>query len=440
MVSTNKFRLELIIIILLATTAILWVAHTFFFNRILIISPQSDFPINLFNDTTWGGKSECSFAKHNDKWIFNYELKEGSPYPFCVFQIDIRLKDKGRDLSQFSEVVLWTKYEGVGNGNIRLDLRNDNPDYTKEGDIVSYKYNEIQYPPNDVSYPLTLHWQDFQVPNWWIAERNTSLIHRRVDVTNIVFIEFVSGEKAPIGKGSIEISRIEFRGKWISSATFYMILLWLWIITWSIVLFTSLRRLKGQLKIKEKQRLKLLEINQMLSIERDKLKWKAKRDELTELLNRYGIFDEIEDFFLKGKKTDEGISVIFISIDSTSKDTSEGTRAEIDKILKSVANLLEKEKGESDMIARWGIKDFLILGQASNDLELLSKTKHFCSKIFETIPKVSFHSGGIRGNLEHLQELLEKAGQILISAKAIGQNQIIIETPEGRLYSPATES
>ncbi len=424
MIIKAKFTSELTIVILLGITAICWLLQNIILDRTFIISPKGDFPVTVYQDIESGGNSRGSYTVSDSSWIFDYELKEGVPYPYCVFSIDITKDCKGHNFSLYDQMKVWTRYKGVGHGTIRMEIRNAHPEYSPENDYNSFKYNEVQYPPQKVAYPLKLKWQDFSVPNWWISERNIPLHQHKVDVSDVRLIEFHSGEKAPMGKGQIEIVKVELKGKWLSSAVFSNIMLSFWIGTWTLYLLFSLLRMHQEIVIKEKQKQELLVLNEMLNVEKSKVEMKAKRDELTGLLNRYGLYDQMVNMF--EKPIDDHISVLFIDIDHFKIINDTKGHAEGDRILQAISSEMSKLLRREDILARWGGEEFLIVCRTSNKEGL----RAFGQKLLKGIRKlpdgVTVSIGGCRGRQQDFQKIVECADQALYKAKNSGRDQIVL--------------
>ena len=87
----------------------------------------------------------------------------------------------------------------------------------------------------------------------------------------------------------IQISFVEFHGKWIRSTNLYLFLLVFWF-TYLSSMFSvkafDLAKARRAVIRKNKQ---LENLNQLLSIEKDKLEHLVKADDLTGLLNRAGL-------------------------------------------------------------------------------------------------------------------------------------------------------
>jgi diguanylate cyclase (GGDEF)-like protein len=341
-----------------------------------------------------------------------------------VFSIDVSRNEKGINFEHYNDLKVWTRYNGVGDGSVRLEIRGANPEYTVENNYSTLKYNEIQYSPKDVPYPLSLKWQDFSVPNWWISEHKIPLHQHKVDVSDVRFVEFHTGEKVPMGKGQLEIIKLELRGKWLNRTLYSNILLSFWIGTWSLYLLLSLIRMRQEIIIKDKQKQDLLNLNELLYKEKNKAELKAKQDELTGLLNRYGLYDQIVNMLEKPKEGQ--ISILFIDIDHFKLINDTKGHPEGDRILKAISSELSKLLRREDILARWGGEEFLIVCKTSNKEGLLAFGQKLLTGIRGLPDGVTCSIGGCMGKSQDFQKLVENADRALYKAKNEGRNRMVL--------------
>ncbi|MBN2802615.1 MAG: GGDEF domain-containing protein [Deltaproteobacteria bacterium] len=370
----------------------------------------------------------------------SYELKPDVQYPFATLQLKIALDKNGRglDCTNFDEIFVYARSEGTKSKLIRLDFRNDHPDYTVKDDPVSLKYNEIYIPLNSLSSPLHLTWAHFHVASWWLAQHNISYEQGQVDVSNVKVIEFVTPETDTEGKGEIEVSRIELRGKWMSDETFFKLLLILWMSVLSIHVVFNMLQLRSVIYEKIKRERELVQMNSALSIQANELKVQAERDPLTGLHNRYGVRGRLLEMLKTVRQDNREVAAIFADIDFFKKINDTLGHSEGDRILKHVADIFSKNIRETDLVARWGGEEFLFFSMGTDNYGASLLAEKLRKKLQESEESVtcSFGIATLQGGT--IQDLIQRADDALYKAKESGRNCVCIseDAPKRQSKSP----
>lgn len=93
----------------------------------------------------------------------------------------------------------------------------------------------------------------------------------------------------------------------------------------------------------------------------DEAKFYSERDPLTSLYNRRFVFKVFPDLLEKVDKTTEKLRVFVVDIDNF-KEINDTYGHEIgDAVIQCVANSLLQNTSQSDLVARWGGDEFLVL-------------------------------------------------------------------------------
>jgi len=158
------------------------------------------------------------------------------------------------------------------------------------------------------------------------------------------------------------------------------------------------------------------------------------KDELTGVYNRKHLKELIKKEFERHKESREPLSLIMLDLDSfkTINDTY-GHKCG-DFILKSVASTIEKSIRNSDILARYGGKEFCLLlpetpiETASTLADLLKNiiSKTICQ--YQEIPiKVTVSMGvtGLSEEMDSPEALLNKVEECLNEAKRTGEGSVI---------------
>lgn len=421
----RHFRSEYLALGLLLFTGIFWLLYVFAFNRVFAITPTTHTNVSILTDQREGGGSTASLSVHDSVWVFEYEIKSGAPYPFTLFHIDLSNNGNGVNLTDFEEILIWSSAEGYGADRIRFDLRNAHSAYYVPNDTSSFKYNEVAFPSRGIDSPLRLTWNDFYVAGWWVALKNIPFGHRGIDISNVHMAEFVTPEMCKPGKGIFKLKRIEFRGKWVSEEAFFRALLIVWMVSWGLFALVRIRNFQLLIKEKEKHELELMKLNNLLAIQSQEFKTKAMRDELTGLLNRHGLRDQLFHAIENTRVMGIHLSILFVDIDHFKQINDTRGHDAGDQILAKVAEVLAKNLRETDFAARWGGEEFIIVAQGialESAVLLAEKLRQLVMKLPDNVT-CSFGVATLRGG-GSIQETIELADKALYKAKENGRNRV----------------
>lgn len=190
--------------------------------------------------------------------------------------------------------------------------------------------------------------------------------------------------------------------------------------------------LNGNLEQNVKQRIQELEIeNSELKLEKEALAKISMTDSLTGLYNRV----KVEETFLYEQKQSirhgDSLSVILMDLDNFKSVNDSYGHNTGDIFLKEIATLLKKLFRSSDVIARWGGEEFLIVLPKTD----LHTAKEIALKLRDNIQDAKFTGIGQRTSScgvatlllnESLASMIQRADTALYLAKDNGKNRVEI--------------
>lgn len=159
----------------------------------------------------------------------------------------------------------------------------------------------------------------------------------------------------------------------------------------------------------------------------------AIRDPLTGILNRRGFDNMLIYKVSMSRRYLSDLSVIFFDIDHFKQINDTYGHDVGDIILKELTTLIKTDIRESDIFARWGGEEFIILlpmTSVSHAVTLAEKLqKSIRSYKFTQVDKLtcSFGVTEFQKN-EEAQELLKRVDELLYNAKAAGRDKVISDT------------
>lgn len=159
----------------------------------------------------------------------------------------------------------------------------------------------------------------------------------------------------------------------------------------------------------------------------------ASNDDLTHLPNRRSFHDELAKQLLLKERYNSELSLLFIDIDNF-KDVNDTKGHDVgDKVLKSLANILNDNVRKSDFVARWGGEEFIILlidsdiNQAQVIAEQLRSqvaNSNHLSQYAQQQVTISLGATSVTDE-DNIDTLLKRADLALYKAKSKGKNCIV---------------
>ena len=206
--SSQTLRQSLLLIMLLSALLLAW--HSIGMNTVFALNQESTIQLTAFSDRENGGNSSADFHWSEDGGILSCTIKTDYQWPYCEVSFQIRTHDTPLDLTQYDTAHLKIRSLGEGPQNIKIYLRNLNPDYSSADKKNSLKINQIQYDPNKESRPLAIPLDTFVVPAWWLNHMQLSPLYAAQEIDQILFIEIATGDYRQAGPHKVVIESMEF--------------------------------------------------------------------------------------------------------------------------------------------------------------------------------------------------------------------------------------
>ncbi|EFO53117.1 diguanylate cyclase (GGDEF) domain protein [Vibrio parahaemolyticus K5030] len=224
-------------------------------TRKLVITPEQ-FNIYATKDASEGGLSTADITYDAQSLVLNCELKKSSyAWPYCGISVytDVAKPTHGIDLSNYHTIRLKLHYEEAGDGqnpshDLRLYLRNYNPEYSKPDDEYTIKYNGMQFSPSSFSETIEIPIKNLQVMTWWLADNKVDIEHSAPEFSNITRIDIATGSGAVLGQHKIVIDKIEFEGAYLAQETLLFALLFSWMALGLAFSLHELRKTERRMK------------------------------------------------------------------------------------------------------------------------------------------------------------------------------------------------
>ncbi len=169
------------------------------------------------------------------------------------------------------------------------------------------------------------------------------------------------------------------------------------------------------------------------SEQKKRLEIEATTDPLTKIANRLKFDTVFSEYSELSKRYGDSLSLILFDVDNFKMINDTFGHKVGDNVLIALAKLVNKEVRKSDIFARWGGEEFVILAPQAD----LKQAMNLAEKLRETIENYNFPEIGKLtcsfGVAEYkkgysLKDLVKEADDALYKAKRGGKNRVCIST------------
>ena len=358
----NAGLLWLIVLVLLSIAGLMW--NSLGMNETLVVDGRSAYAMRAVDDRdpTNHGSSIALVERNGRSLALQCQIGSAATYPFCELHIALAPEPEGIDLSQFS--VIRVRLNATGpepRQQVRVALGNFNPAYSKPGDIETLKNHELVYIQKAPNGLIEVPMDRMSVASWWIEEHNIPLEYAGTELQHVVAMDIETGSNLQVGLHRIVVDRIELERKLVSTATFRLGLLLVWLAAVSTSVAIQLLHFKSQLVESRRQQRILAQTVHSLNARSESLETLARSDAATGLLNRAGLKLGLEQMLLRHGLKLFPVAVIFADIDRFKHINDSLGHSAGDAVIAQMATHLRSHVTHGDLVARWGGEEFLLL-------------------------------------------------------------------------------
>ena len=173
----------------------------------------------------------------------------------------------------------------------------------------------------------------------------------------------------------------------------------------------------------------LLAHNKILQLELIQL---ANTDKLTGAYNRLYFDKRLKQEIDRAKRYKQGFSIIYLDLDHFKHVNDEFGHGTGDEVLKSFSSIVQNQNRESDIFARFGGEEFIIITQMADKnsaCNLYQRIKNaMLDYEYKPSKKITFSAGIAEFDIEKddMKSILERADQALYKAKDSGRYRAVI--------------
>lgn len=431
---TARFGMEKVLVGLVLVTLIAIAGEKKILHTSLIVDARSG-QVDVYDDSNEGGISHSEILDA-EKMHWLCDLQPGHRWPFCGFEIifdEQRLQ--GLDLRRYERIKLRLNYEGPTD-TLRFYLRNSDPRYTVPGINDTTKYNQVAFDSDSVREHGTVEFEilDFSVANWWVQRLRLPPELTRPQFDNVVTLEVQTGIDYSPGEHRFHLEYIELTGQRLTTEHWYQLIVALWLCAALSLLAFRIFSLQSTLKVTSEREKELSEINALLDTRSRDLEEKARTDALTGAFNRQGLEEAMKLGLADWRQQQKPLSIVMLDLDHFKAINDTFGHTQGDRVLSEVSALIKQCIRHTDVFARWGGEEFILLCRNTR----LTEAQHIAEKLRERIHRqkigpennlsASFGVATIRPG-ESLDQIFNRVDQAMYQAKHKGRNRVETSHP-----------
>ncbi|HCG8572887.1 TPA: CIA30 family protein [Vibrio parahaemolyticus] len=404
-------------------------------TRKLVITPEQ-FNIYATKDASEGGLSTADITYDAQSLVLNCELKKSSyAWPYCGISVytDVAKPTHGIDLSNYHTIRLKLHYEEAGDGqnpshDLRLYLRNYNPDYSKPDDEYTIKYNGMQFSPSNFSETIEIPIKNLQVMTWWLADNKVDIEHSAPEFSNITRIDIATGSGAALGQHKIVIDKIEFEGAYLAQETLLFALLFSWMALGLAFSLHELRKNRAAYEKAKRRHRHLEKVNGTLRAQNYEFAELAHRDALTGAMNRHAVQTWLEQQARQVRWGHSTLSILYMDLDNFKKINDKFGHQMGDDILREFVMVVASSIASDDRLVRWGGEEFVVFCPDTNIEQAVKKAemirKNVANHLWVHGEALTCSIGVAQMQNERVTETMARADEVLYLAKRNGRNRV----------------
>ena len=420
----SDLRFELAVIGLLVLTIVAISFAGLILRNSLVIRRDGSIPFTTewHADSNLGGKT-IVHANTALPLTWSCDLRPAYQYPFCAYEItfDHKKDNRGLDLSHFQTIAITLDYRGTAD-SVRLYLKNYDSRYSRPDNRATAKFNQIELPLHQGRQTIEARFDDIKVADWWAQANRVPYRLSHAQFDNVVSLEIDTGSNAHPGTHAFRVENITLEGNILPFEQWYLGILGFWIVL--ICLFTVSRILGLQ---RDLRRRRLLE--QVARGEAQLARESARRDHLTALLNRRGETERYQQMLAEGLY--KPVAIMLVDLDYFKAINDKHGHVLGDEVLSAFAALLRRNVRDTDLIARWGGEEFLLIGHVSD----ANAAVEIANKLRLKIADHEFPHGRLTASFgvyycdclpEKVRPAIGYADRALYAAKEGGRDRVVL--------------
>ncbi|WP_341939479.1 GGDEF domain-containing protein [Marinimicrobium sp. C2-29] len=385
--------------------------------------PDPDRVAHVYADDMHGGASTAHWVNESAHH-FRCVLRESelpSP-PFCGIHVHFDTPSEPTvDLSRYRRAYIDVDYNG-DNEKLRIYLTEFVPGFTNPDEPVmsgTAKYLSAYVPSAETDEQFVVQMGEFLVADWWVNNNNVPREFSTASRNNVLTFGIDIAYPSALGEHDLKINRVTFVGDWVSAEQWYLGILVIWVIALIAVGLGRIIYLRQTLQKEQQEKAKYQEL--------------SSHDALTGLMNRPGLMND----YHRRIDNDEScwpVTVMVIDIDHFKPVNDTYGHSVGDLILQRVAHRILTHTRETDIAARWGGEEFVVVLPYTSGKSALALAERLRQSVMTAMhPEAGGQSVTISIGVcqvepgQRFEDAFKRADAALYRAKSEGRNCIVVE-------------
>lgn len=426
-------------IVAVMVTIVVMVSHYFLPPKYISIHPSAHNVYSIYSDGDWGGASSVKWLDQDaTRWMCN--IKRSTTHPVCGLSINWSGSTrKSLNADGYNSLRLTLKYKGPAS-ILRIYMRNYDEEHGVIDDRDTHKFMSVNIPTADLgvfssveddshTYVTEIALAELQVADWWKDEYKVDRHSARPSFNRVTSFGIDFPFPQEMGEHTLQLDGAELVAERMPAEQLYLGIILAWLLSLFLEALWHVYRWRKVANENLRQVKHLTDYAEALKVKSEKYRELSHIDNLTEVYNRYGFMQTLKKLFGQGALNG---CLIVIDIDHFKAVNDNFGHVTGDNILLEVARLISRNIRKSDVFARWGGEEFVLLvtnyelNQAASLAEKLRSLVE--SNTFENDKKINITvSIGLTSftKSDSLNSAFLRADEALYEAKTQGRNKTV---------------
>jgi signal transduction histidine kinase len=243
----RHLKIEAAIFLLIALTFAAVLGESAITKKQLLLTPETgQFLTYAYSDRDNNHGNTSITVDRNRKLAWSCDLRTGFGYPFCGFGLSLVTpeNDRGIDFSHYRDITLRFAYHGDAR-HLKLIVKTSLPENLrgrfKDLDMPS----SIEFDVLNGENVIHLNADQFTTEQWWVTAHGLASSEVGPQWNSVRAVAVNTGSAAPLGHMEVAVHSIAFKGAYLSTQQWYLIILGIWLVltgTFLVYRFLNLRK------------------------------------------------------------------------------------------------------------------------------------------------------------------------------------------------------
>jgi signal transduction histidine kinase len=244
----RNLKVEAAIFLLIALTFAAVLGESAITNKQLVMTPGSgDYLPYAYSDRDNNNGNTSITVDNARRMTWSCDLRQGFEYPFCGYGLGLAFADtgKGVDFSHYRDITLHLTYHGTAK-HLKLLVKTLPPPAVR-GQVKDLNMPaSVEFDVIDGDNEIHLSKDQLTTEQWWVSSHNLVSSEARPDWNDVLAVAVSSGSAAPLGHMDVSIQSISFKGAYLTTQQWYLIILGIWLVlTGAFLVYRFLNLRKG---------------------------------------------------------------------------------------------------------------------------------------------------------------------------------------------------